>query len=321
MTISGTKQVFLNIIGLHPSESIHRFRYRLTVAIFASIMSAILLLSVWINFLLGVSTDISKTLILLPTATGLATVFCAHWHMLINRNRFYEFLTDMEELARKSMWTDHRQSNIFWKSIYSCLCFQGSTFNNNRRMYAEAQGSIDILIGRCIKAFIPIYVLHFIPLIIPIYDLLLGTYSIDSWIYFLPLWWVWPFYGSLHVNSEFELNVRRTPFEINTTLRCIAKELLIFIASTIACLPCWLIACMFIETDIYTKTFVRDIKRIFDRVNRLAWAKYPEHVMLTYCKEAIILHEQVYRWVLSTDIDEMRSITISIDLFAVVCIA
>lgn len=46
----------------------------------------------------------------------------------------------------------------------------------------------------------------------------------------------------------------------------------------------------------YIKTLILDIKSAFDRVNQLAKSKKPdEKLMLECCKDAVDLHELVYR--------------------------
>lgn len=62
-----------------------------------------------------------------------------------------------------------------------------------------------------------------------------------------------------------------------------------------ACIIWCIVICMFIEFTLYTKAFVLDIKTVFTQMDRLAWAKGPEKVMLMRCKEALDLHERVNR--------------------------
>lgn len=45
----------------------------------------------------------------------------------------------------------------------------------------------------------------------------------------------------------------------------------------------------------YVKTFILDIKSVFDRVDQLAKSKKSELSMLEFCKDAFDLHERVNR--------------------------
>lgn len=87
----------------------------------------------------------------------------------------------------------------------------------------------------------------------------------------------------------------RTPFELNTTVRCATVALFELYYSSYVYVFYYSIICLLIEVTTYTKTFMHDIKGIFDQLDKLSKCKNSELAMLKYCKDAVDFHERVYR--------------------------
>lgn len=85
----------------------------------------------------------------------------------------------------------------------------------------------------------------------------------------------------------------RTPFELNGT-SCAIIVFCQAICAVFACTSIYFMVCLFEEVSSYTKTFIFDIKSMFDHVDDLAKSKKPELLLLECCKECVLLHDQVY---------------------------
>lgn len=98
-------------------------------------------------------------------------------------------------------------------------------------------------------------------------------------------------FASFYINNLFVCILDRTPFELNTAC-CIMIALFNTISGCSGCLSYFVMICLFNEIASYTKTFIVDIKSMFDRMDRLTKSKSPDLPMLKYCKEAIELHSR-----------------------------
>lgn len=125
----------------------------------------------------------------------------------------------------------------------------------------------------------------------------IGKYTVNSWVFHLKLWLVM---DSTSQTLDFIRSVAcyRTPFELNTTYRCIAMALFqmgpIFYAPLIYCA----ILSLFAGVVMYASAILIDIKSIFARIDRLLNSREAvneEMTVLMHCKEAIDLHAQLYR--------------------------
>lgn len=67
---------------------------------------------------------------------------------------------------------------------------------------------------------------------------------------------------------------------------------------------------MFVEITMYTASILRDIDAILKPMNRLSKTKNPGELMREHCKDAIILHEQIIRYLLDRFCNEFIFIEI-----------
>lgn len=86
------------------------------------------------------------------------------------------------------------------------------------------------------------------------------------------------------------------PFEVNTTLRWMAPAFLEFFGNLFVGIIYFIIICLLIESTVYAKTWMLDIKLLFAHVDGLAKCKNANELpMLESCAEAVDLHTRVYR--------------------------
>lgn len=93
------------------------------------------------------------------------------------------------------------------------------------------------------------------------------------------------------------LPLHRTPFELNSTIRCFLMAVIDLYQIEYSFLVVSLILTYLFGIITYTKAILFDIKSIFNRMDKsLKFTdKNAEPTLLQYCKEAIDLHAQVYR--------------------------
>lgn len=95
---------------------------------------------------------------------------------------------------------------------------------------------------------------------------------------------------NIHYRSPIKLNTPYSVFAALLQIGCSVSASLIYYA----------MICSFIETVVYAKTFVMDIRSMFAQLDELAKSRSPELPMLNSCKEAVNLHARVYQYVLLT---------------------
>lgn len=95
---------------------------------------------------------------------------------------------------------------------------------------------------------------------------------------------------NIHYRSPFELSTPYSVFAALLQIGCCVSASLIYYA----------MICSFIETVVYAKTFVMDIRSTFARLDEAAKTRSSEFSMLNSCKEAVDLHARVYQYVLLT---------------------
>lgn len=108
-------------------------------------------------------------------------------------------------------------------------------------------------------------------------------------------WILWLFFPIL--NLQFDC---RTPFELNTLRRCVAIAVLQMFAVICALTVIGMVVFLFIEFSMYTEACILDVKSIFVKIDGLAGGKKSELQMIAYCKESVLLHERINRYIFST---------------------
>lgn len=109
-------------------------------------------------------------------------------------------------------------------------------------------------------------------------------------------------FGNIDVSFDevaFVLNLsilhsNRTPFQPSTTFRCAVLAIFQFLPTIYNYLAFRLAFSAIIESILYIKTFIADVKLLLNEVDRLATNGESEAPLLELCKTAIEMHCQVY---------------------------
>lgn len=105
---------------------------------------------------------------------------------------------------------------------------------------------------------------------------------------------------SVEENLVLSLSVyfRRTPFDMNTTVRCMAMAAFQFYAIFCAVFNFLIILSLFFGMIIYSEAILNDIRSLLNRIDHLERAKDKgtKIALLEYCKKAIDLHVRLNRY-------------------------
>lgn len=140
-------------------------------------------------------------------------------------------------------------------------------------------------------------IMYLSPFFLVLFHFCMGKYSIDSWFFYYPIWWVCAIGEGDSWLHFFFLN-HRTPFEQNTATRCAAivlfEALIVSFVLSVICV----VICLFLSSMLYVKGCLLDIKSILLAINRLSKHENSESLMVGCCKDAVDLHERVNRYFL-----------------------
>lgn len=163
-------------------------------------------------------------------------------------------------------------------------------------MYAEVEKRFVFFTEIARKNVYLIVVFISFPFIRVAYDLCMGTYTTNSWMFLLKFWWVmWP---DEPYHQWIDNLISRVPFELNTTLRVMSMEIFLIPMNCYSTLTLFTIFSFLAGIIIYIIAIVRDIRTIFDRMDKLMHSrkKNREMAVVEYCKEAIMFHARVCRF-------------------------
>lgn len=284
-----------NMLGL---ELLNNGKYQFAAVAFMILSSSVILMS-FANVIVSadkVNEDAINSFIA-SIACIMAFVYTAH--MLINRMRFRAIEIELQDIVNESKCQLGEKSlaNCEWNNNGWCFPKESKetemincTWNKRRSSHLTwklLHGPHFVWVHREQPH---LHLLHF-----------LGAWETTHWIhgFFISNFGKSSILPEL---SQFQSTVffvvRRTPFPVNTTWRCIAMAFFqmgpIFYAPLIYCT----ILSLFAGLVLYASAILTDITSIFDRIDRLVKSKdiiVDELTVLSHFREAIDLHAQLYR--------------------------
>lgn len=101
MIVLETKKIFDHLIELKfLKNERHRRPLKILVPVCATVLSIIVLLSMILDLVLGVDTrkNFYKVSITFGAISSFAAIILIYWHLIINRERYYTLLNDMQQI-------------------------------------------------------------------------------------------------------------------------------------------------------------------------------------------------------------------------------
>lgn len=99
-------------------------------------------------------------------------------------------------------------------------------------------------------------------------------------------------------NCRLLCHLPRTPFEVDTTARCASLVISQVVFFACAMITFYSLISIFIELKMYTASLLLDIVTTFVQMHRLSKVENREQSMLEDCKDAVILHDRINRYLL-----------------------
>lgn len=91
--------------------------------------------------------------------------------------------------------------------------------------------------------------------------------------------------------------IHRTPFELNTTIRCVMVAVFIQLMNPMIAYPVFsMFFSLLIESILYAKAFMSDVELLFNEINRMAANEEPETSLLGLFRTTIELHNGAYAY-------------------------
>lgn len=186
MIIFGKYRFLLQMSGLDP----HGGRKNVVARIVFSVTFALFILLTSIFFVLHFRRDVGRVMPIVPLYLGFLAIIATYFHLLTNREAFYSLLEDLEDIVHKSML------NVilyrFWIYTLLYVYFVGMRADDiGERIYANAAQKVEVATKNMTVGLFSIRIMYLSPFLVVFYHWCTGKYTIDSWFFYYPVWWVW----------------------------------------------------------------------------------------------------------------------------------
>lgn len=210
--IFGKYNFYVEAIGLSPQADRKNLIGRVIVSV--SFLSLISMMSVFL--ILNLRRDFDQTFLMVPTYFAYGANIAVYFLLLLNRKHFFSLWRRLEDVVRESRW----HFSFFFLQIYfisyssqkfllgwvagSCwhdatneqilqkfeLKFSGTTKDKmNKIIYEKAATQINFAMKVLVISIWSNVMMHLSPFILVFYEWCLRKYTIDSWFFYVPIWW------------------------------------------------------------------------------------------------------------------------------------
>lgn len=258
-----------------------------------SIFPLAIIIAGTVDFILNCRENLIRACNALIPVLGYVVMLTIYWHFTINRQRFYLIFDEMKVIVGTST-----NDNCLHPPGLTGL-FLISGWKYQAAIYVETEKEIKYFVRSCWNYIVlPIVGMSCMPCVMAAYFWCIGNYSLKSWIFFYNLWWAMVFgelMPKLKLNRISSGLDYRTPFVIDSTAKSILVVTWQFCSLFCVMSIFYLMMSVVIELTAYAESLLRDVKTIFNEMDRLVKADSNDTIVETIenCVKALVLHERI----------------------------